>query len=60
MKTAWTVFLVFCVVLSSHHVMAAETAFPTSPIEITIGYAPGAGTDLGARMIAENSKKFLG
>ena len=40
--------------------MAAETAFPTRPIEITIGFAPGGGTDLGARMIAEYAKKILG
>ncbi|MBI5446509.1 MAG: tripartite tricarboxylate transporter substrate binding protein [Deltaproteobacteria bacterium] len=38
----------------------AAEAFPTKPIEITIGYAPGAGTDLGARMIAEQAKKHLG
>jgi tripartite-type tricarboxylate transporter receptor subunit TctC len=40
--------------------MAADSTFPTKPIEMTIGYAPGAGTDLGARMIAEEAKKFLG
>lgn len=39
---------------------AAETDFPTKPIEITIGYGPGAGTDLGTRMIAEQAKKYLG
>jgi tripartite-type tricarboxylate transporter receptor subunit TctC len=39
---------------------AAEPGFPSKPIEIVIGYAPGAGTDLGARMIADQSKKFLG
>ncbi len=60
MKTAWMVFFLFCGVLFSLNSMAAETAYPTRPIEITIGYAPGAGTDLGARMIAENSKKHLG
>lgn len=40
--------------------MAAETAYPTRPIDMTIGFAPGAGTDLGARMIAEHSKRILG
>jgi tripartite-type tricarboxylate transporter receptor subunit TctC len=59
MKTAWTVFMmciIMCVGLDS---MAAETAYPTKPIEITIGYAPGAGTDLGTRMVAEQAKKDL-
>jgi len=61
MKKGWIVFLVWGILfffgLDS---MGAETAYPTRPIEITIGYAPGAGTDLGARMIAEQSKKDLG
>jgi len=40
--------------------MAVEAGYPTKPIEILVGYSPGAGTDLGARMLAENSKKTLG
>ena len=40
--------------------VAAEPSYPTKPIELWAGYAPGAGTDLGARMLAENSKKYLG
>lgn len=40
--------------------MAAEPPYPTKPIEITVGFAPGAFTDLATRMIAENSKKYLG
>lgn len=43
-----------------HFSTAAEPSYPVKPIEILIGYAPGAGTDLGARMIAEHSKKYLG
>jgi tripartite-type tricarboxylate transporter receptor subunit TctC len=60
MKTGWMVFVVCCFIFFSLNSMAAETAYPTRPIEISIGYAPGAGTDLGARMIAEQSKKQLG
>src|SRR5512135_2287137 len=60
MKAGWMVFIVGCVVIVPFHSMAAEPNYPTKPIEMTIGYAPGAGTDLGARMIAENSKKLLG
>ena len=33
---------------------------PTRQIDLIVGYAPGAGTDLGARMVAEMSKKSLG
>jgi tripartite-type tricarboxylate transporter receptor subunit TctC len=39
---------------------AADPGFPTRPIEITVGYSPGGGTDLGARMVAEMAKKDLG
>ena len=60
MKTVWTIFSMICMVFLSLDSMAAETAYPTRHIEITIGYAPGAGTDLGARIIAENAKKTLG
>ncbi len=39
----------------------AESVYPTKPIEIAVGYAPGGGTDLCVRMLAEivNSKKYL-
>ena len=60
MKTGVIVFFVCLVMFFSLHSMAAETAYPTRPIEMTIGFAPGAGTDLGARMIAEQSRKTLG
>jgi tripartite-type tricarboxylate transporter receptor subunit TctC len=60
MKKAWMVFVMLSVICFSLESMAAETNYPTRPIEITIGYAPGAGTDLGTRMVAEQSKKSLG
>ncbi len=60
MKTKWMASLVLCwLFLVSLESNAAET-YPNRPIEITIGYAPGAGTDLGTRMIAEQAKKDLG
>ncbi len=40
--------------------IAAESGYPTKPIEILVGMTPGAATDVGARMIAENSKQSLG
>jgi tripartite-type tricarboxylate transporter receptor subunit TctC len=61
MKRALLLFSMFLGFLSiSHFSMAAEPNYPTKPIEIIIGYAPGAGTDLGARIIAEYAKKSLG
>jgi tripartite-type tricarboxylate transporter receptor subunit TctC len=61
MKAGWVVFsmcLVFACSVSSS--MAAGSGFPTRTIEVTCGYAPGGGTDLGARVVAEMSKKDLG
>lgn len=59
MKKTCIAFFGFYIVFAGLNAMAAD-AFPTRPIEITIGYGPGGGTDLGARMIAEHSKKALG
>src|SRR3990172_5430693 len=60
MKTGWMVFITCSVISVSYNSIAAETAYPSRPIEITIGYGPGAGTDLGTRMVAEVAKKHLG
>src|SRR4030042_1276248 len=60
MKKAWTVFIMCMGMCVSFESMAAETNYPTRPIEITVGYGPGAGTDLGTRMIAEQARKDLG
>jgi tripartite-type tricarboxylate transporter receptor subunit TctC len=59
MKKVWMVLMIGSLMCFSLDATAAET-YPSRPIEITIGYAPGAGTDLGTRMIAEQSKKDLG
>jgi tripartite-type tricarboxylate transporter receptor subunit TctC len=40
--------------------MAAVSDYPTKPIEILVGMAPGGGTDLTTRMLVENAKKYLG
>ncbi len=40
--------------------MASEPGYPTRAIEIIVGMAPGGGGDVGARMLAENSKKYFG
>lgn len=61
MKAGWACLLVvFGLWVSLHVAAAAEPGYPTKEIGIIGAYGPGAGTDLAARMIAENSKKYLG
>jgi tripartite-type tricarboxylate transporter receptor subunit TctC len=61
MKTEWgvclTFFGIFCCLSSP---AAMEPGYPTRAIEIIVGMSPGGGGDVGARMMAENSKKFVG
>ena len=60
LKAGWalflTLFILFPGVVFS---IEAESSYPVRPIEIAVGYAPGAWTDMGVRLIAENSKKAL-
>lgn len=61
MKTGVTIFFVLFTSFSClGSSIASEVDYPTKPIEIMVGYAPGAGTDLGTRMVADISKKSLG
>jgi tripartite-type tricarboxylate transporter receptor subunit TctC len=39
---------------------AAAQDFPTKPIEVVVGYAPGGGTDMVSRAIADVAAKYLG
>jgi tripartite-type tricarboxylate transporter receptor subunit TctC len=39
---------------------AAHAAYPEQPIRMIVGYAPGGGTDLTARVIAPYLEKYLG
>jgi tripartite-type tricarboxylate transporter receptor subunit TctC len=50
----------FCCFLVSIVPIASGAEYPTKPIEIAVGYASGAFTDVATRMIFENSKKYLG
>jgi tripartite-type tricarboxylate transporter receptor subunit TctC len=48
---------VLCISTSS---FAAEEKWPTRPITIYIGYAPGGGMDMMGRILSEEMKKTLG
>ncbi len=50
----------FCILSMVTAARAGEAAFPQKSIDMMVGFAPGAGTDLGARMIADDAKKTLG
>ena len=37
----------------------ADDAYPSRPVKVVIGFAPGSGTDIAARMIAQELQKAL-
>jgi tripartite-type tricarboxylate transporter receptor subunit TctC len=39
---------------------AAQPAYPTKPVEIIVGYAPGGGADVAARLIAAHAARKWG
>lgn len=51
--------LVSLIVISAW-VSAAAQDFPTRPVEIIVGFAPGGGTDLTARAVANHAHKYFG
>ena len=60
MKTGWIAFLLMFAFLTGFDFsMAAESGYPTKSVEIISGQ-PGGGIDIGARMIAERAKEYLG
>src|SRR3974377_1815434 len=38
----------------------SQPAYPAKPIDLLIGYAPGASVDLTERMLASKAEKYLG
>ena len=61
MKKMGMIGLAVLVIFSgSGTAMSAEVNFPTKPIEFIVGMAPGGGSDVEARMLAQISKPILG
>ena len=50
MRRIFALALTFAIACSAAH---AEPAWPTKPIRILVGYAPGGSTDVTARIIAQ-------
>lgn len=51
---------VLCALFFTPAAFAAEEKWPTRPITIYIGYAPGGGMDMMGRLLSEEMKKTLG
>ena len=52
--------IVTCAALLASALPAAAQDFPSKPIRVVVGYAPGGGTDIFARLIAERMSAALG
>ena len=56
-RTLFCALLFAFAVVSGH---AVAQGYPTRPVKIVIGFGPGSGTDIVARMLAEELQKSLG
>jgi tripartite-type tricarboxylate transporter receptor subunit TctC len=58
--TAWLRLLAAACVALAAPVAQAQAPYPSKPIQLIVGYAPGGGTDLLARIVAAGLSKGLG
>jgi len=56
MKTAWIAALALAAAGSAY----AQGSYPTRPVSMVVGFAPGGGTDTVARIVAKNLSESLG
>jgi tripartite-type tricarboxylate transporter receptor subunit TctC len=52
--------VIFILSALPYSVPAAEEKWPSRPITITIGFAPGGGMDMLGRLLSEEMKKTMG
>jgi tripartite-type tricarboxylate transporter receptor subunit TctC len=57
-NNVWILVLACLVLFGSAPVVAQE--YPNKPIEVVVGYAPGGGTDMVSRAIADVASKYIG
>ncbi|HEX2217137.1 MAG TPA: tripartite tricarboxylate transporter substrate binding protein [Xanthobacteraceae bacterium] len=56
----WSLLIVPTLLIALAGPLAAQDKYPSKPIKIIVPYAPGGGTDITARIVAEEMKKTLG
>jgi tripartite-type tricarboxylate transporter receptor subunit TctC len=62
-KRSMGLILILCLTILAGLCFSKEVCaqdYPTRPINMLISFAPGAATDIGARLIAKEAEKFLG
>ena len=59
LEASGRVGLAFVMAVTLAAVVGAQE-FPTKPIEVIVGYAPGGGTDTIARTVADAAQKYVG
>jgi tripartite-type tricarboxylate transporter receptor subunit TctC len=62
MKSLSAVFVVTLLSFAASHALAADSAqaYPSKPVRMIVGYAPGGGTDIMGRIIAQELTKAFG
>jgi tripartite-type tricarboxylate transporter receptor subunit TctC len=57
-KLKITTFVVLLLLVAAH--VAAQETYPTKPIRVLVGFVPGGGTDITARIVAPRMAEKLG